>query len=403
VWRSDSRSGVSSGSVLWREGSTPGKAAASNSIGMKTKNANLKLSKQQLKIGLVLPYDLARPGGVRSHIVGLGHALCRRGHEVHVICPAPGDQIEGLPARQCGRARKVRFSGTQIDWTWAGPADLRRVHSERYDVLHFHTIWNPLMPIQLALSWRGPKVTTFHDVPGPDTPGWARWLMPRASAAIRRWLVHEVIAVSPAAAEHLPAGSYTIIPNGLADPPDGSEAREDAILFLGRLEPRKGLEVLLRALALLGPEAPALRVAGDGPLRSSMEALTRHLGLRHVQFLGEVSEEQKWRLLRQAPLVVVPSLGGESFGIVLVEAMAAGAPPLAAANAGYAAVLKDQAQHLLTPVGDSRALADGLRRLRADSRLLQTLSDWGRDEWLRYRWDTLAPQVEELYARAGCS
>lgn len=353
-----------------------------------------------MKIGLVLPYDLARPGGVRSHIVGLGHALRGRGHEVHVISPAPGVEIEGLPARQCGAARGMRFSGTQIDFTWAGGSDLRRTANEHYDVLHFHTIWNPLMPIQLAAAWRGAKVATFHDVAGPDTPAWARWLMPRASWAIHRWLVHELIAVSPAAAVHLRPGSYTLIPNGLSAPPPGAEAKQDFILFLGRLEPRKGLEVLLRALALLGTAAPPLVVAGDGPLRAAMEKLAGDLGVAAVTFVGEVSEADKWRLLRQARLLVVPSLGGESFGIVLVEGMACGTPPVAAANAGYSLVLKERAGHLLTPVGDADALALRIRDLLCDPPLLQDLTEWGNREWRRYLWETLAPRVEQVYGQA---
>lgn len=354
-----------------------------------------------MKIGLVLPYDLSRPGGVRSHIVGLGTALAKQGHTVHVIAPAPPTGQDPLPVIQCGRARGLHFSGTQIDFTLAGPGDLRKVCRAGYDLLHFHTIWNPLMPLQLAAVWHGPKVATFHDVPGPDTPGWARAIMPAASTTIRMLLVRHLIAVSAAAAAHLRPGTYRMIPNGVESPPPGDDLpKQDFLLFLGRLEPRKGLEVLLRALARMPQPRPRLIVAGDGPLRESMERLARQLELTDIEFRGEVTEAEKWQLLRQARLLVVPSLGGESFGIVLVEAMACGTPPLAAANEGYARVLQAQPA-LLTPVGDDAALAHRLQELLGSAQQLEDLRRWGLEEWRRYHWDALLPDIQAVYRRAG--
>lgn len=351
-----------------------------------------------MKIALVCPYDTSRPGGVKSHILGLGHALSERGHQVEVIGPNPDGELEGLPLVGCGRARKLAFGGTQIDLTWAPWSQVARVARRGYDVMHFHTIWNPLFPFQLAFLYRGPKVATFHDVPGPATPSWARKIMPFGSSLLRRLWLRQVVAVSPLAGAHLKPGTFEIIPNGLWVPdPLPPEGERDHLLYVGRLEPRKGLATVLRALRRLGDQAPPLWVAGDGYLLSQLQLDA--VGLP-VQFLGEVSEEEKWSLLRRARLLVAPSLGGESFGIVLTEAMACGTPPLAADNPGYREVLKDRADSLIFGVDDDAALAERLKRLWSDESPWQQLREWGQREWRRYDWRHLAQRVETLYRSA---
>ena len=354
-----------------------------------------------MKIALVCPYDLRRPGGVRTHIAGLGAALRRRGHVVEVIAPGDVRELEELEVIPCGAARHLAFGGTQIDLTWASWSDVASVCERGYDVMHFHTIWNPLVPLQLAARFRGAKVATFHDVPGPDTPRWARALMAPASETIRRLALRRVIAVSPSVTRHLADGHHEIIPNGVTVPADLPVAGDrTAVLYLGRLEPRKGVQTLLDAAALLGPGGPPIWIAGDGPLRASLERFVAARGLSNVRFLGEVSEPEKWSLLRRAALFVAPSLGGESFGIVLVEAMAAGAPPIGADNDGYAAVLAGQADDLLFPAGDSSALAGRIRALIADPARRRALAEWGEAEWRRYEWSALAPLIERVYAEA---
>lgn len=348
-----------------------------------------------MKVALVCPYDLDRPGGVRSHIVGLGLALQERGHQVEVIGPNPDGFIEGMPLVGCGRSRIMAFGGTQIDLTWAPWRQVSRVAGRGYDVMHFHTLWNPLFPFQLAALFRGPKVATFHDAAGPNTPAWARRIMPLASTLLRRLWLRQVIAVSPLAGCHLRPGSFHLIPNGLLIPdPLPPEGERQALLFVGRLEPRKGLATLLRALARLGPEAPLLWVAGDGYLRAQLQE--QAAGLK-VEFLGEVSEPEKWALLRRARLLVAPSTGGESFGIVLTEAMACGTPPVAADNPGYREVLKEQSDSLIFPVDDDAALAQLLTRLLHDETEVERLRNWGEQQWRQYDWRRLAQQVEKVY------
>jgi phosphatidylinositol alpha-mannosyltransferase len=338
---------------------------------------------------------------VRSHIFGLGEALQQRGHRVDVVAPSPDGAVQSLSVVGCGRSRRIAFAGTQIDLTWAPWRRVSEVARRGYDLMHFHTLWNPLMPFQLATFFRGPKVATFHDVAGPDTPPWARRMMPLGSEILRLLWLKRVIAVSPLVARYLKDGRFEIIANGLTLPrPLPSEGERAALLFLGRLEPRKGVGTLLRALSLMGAEAPPLWVAGDGPLRSELERLAADLKLRRVTFLGAVSDDRKWWLLRGARLLVAPSLGGESFGIVLTEALACGAVPLAADNPGYREVLGEKAGRLLFPVGDAPALADRLRRLLGDPAGLDALQAWGREHWKQYEWRAIVERVERVYRSA---
>ena len=338
---------------------------------------------------------------MRSHIAGLGAALVARGHAVEVIAPSETGRLESLPVVACGTAKHMAFGGTQIDLTWAPWSRLEAVCRRGYDVMHFHTIWNPLVPFQLAARFRGPKVATFHDVPGPDTPGWASGLMSPASELIRRVALNRVIAVSPSVSRYLSDRHHTIIPNGITVPETlPPEGEREAVLYVGRLEPRKGVRTLIDAAALLGAHAPPIWIAGDGPLRDELERLATSSGLTRIRFFGEVSEEQKWSLLRRAALFVAPSLGGESFGIVLLEAMAAGTPPVAASNPGYRDVLVERSD-LLFPPGDARGLADRISALVRNAAKRAAARAWGEQQWRQFDWSVLAEKVESEYSLAA--
>lgn len=354
-----------------------------------------------MRIALVCPYDLFRPGGVQSHIAGLGTALVARGHTVEIIAPNPEGAFAGLPVVSCGASRVQHFGGTHIDFTWAPWSRVRQVSRRGYDVMHFHTIWNPLMPFQLASLFHGPKVNTFHDVPSPATPAIARGAMPLGSEFVRRVFVHQTIAVSPVVADYLVGKDYEIVPNGVAVPaelpPEGSRG---SLLYLGRLEPRKGVATLIEALTLLGPDAPPTRIAGDGHLRAELERSVRERGLHNVTFLGEVTELRKWELLRDAAALVAPSVGGESFGIVLLEAMAAGAVPIAADNPGYAHLLRERGAALLFPIGSAERLAARIRDVMCDDTRREGLRAWGEQYHRQFLWERVAGQVEQVYERA---
>jgi phosphatidylinositol alpha-mannosyltransferase len=354
-----------------------------------------------MNIALVCPYDLRRPGGVRAHIAGLGRALVALGHRVEIIAPSDLTSLDGLPVVQCGRAHKMDFGGTQIDLTWASPRDAQSVAKRGYDVMHFHTIWNPAMPFELAAAFRGPKVATFHDVAGPNTPVIAAALMAPGSELIRSLWLDAVIAVSPAVAEYLSPGEHEVIPNGITVPAGlPPEGEREAVLCLGRLEPRKGVSTVIEAAALLGDRCPPIWIAGDGPLRTDLEGRARALRLSNVTFLGEVSEEEKWARLRRAALVVAPAIGGESFGIVLLEAMAAGAPPIASDIAGYRHVLAEHGE-LLVKAADAAALAARISHFMSDAAARSAAKQWGLERCRAFDWATVAPRVEAIYRRVS--
>lgn len=383
-----------------------------------------------LRIAQVCPYDLARYGGVRSHIQGLGEALVARGHQVTVIAPGRSgalvETLGSLPVQQCGTVRPVDFSGTRIDLAWASREDRRRVLATGFDVLHLHTPWNPAIPLQLALPFRGVRVATFHDVPGEATPWWARRLMPLGAAIIRRLLLHATIGVSPAVSAYLGAGTHALIPNGIGEPLyDATTATQTTadplgdstvgptpgvapgvapVVYLGRLEARKDVGTLLDAMArvtaVLGDRTPPLVIAGDGPLRGALEAQAHRLGVTRVTFRGAVRECDKWALLADAQCVVAPSRAGESFGIVLLEAMRAGSVPIAADNPGYRHVLSDGGESLLFPAGDAAALADQLIRAYRDAAWHDAMRSWGATRWPRFAWTRVAEEVERVYRDA---
>jgi phosphatidylinositol alpha-mannosyltransferase len=185
------------------------------------------------------------------------------------------------------------------------------------------------------------------------------------------------------------------VPSPLPD-----EGEREAILYVGRLEVRKDVLTLIRAAAMLGSDGPPVWIVGDGPLRATLEHEARQHGLANIRFFGEVSDEEKWRLLRRAALFVSPAIGGESFGIVLVEAMAAGAPPLAADNSGYRSVLADRATDLLFTPMHVDQLWKRMSDLLADRARLAELRAWGEREWHQYDWTVLAERVERVYAEA---
>ena len=345
-------------------------------------------------VALVYPYDLTRPGGVRSHVAGLGEELVRRGHRVDVIAPSAHERLGTLPVVTCGASRPLSFGGTQIDVTLAPWGRVREVARRGYDVMHFHTIWNPLMPFQLAAAYRGPRVATFHDVAGPNTPKIAAAMMPFVSEGLRRVALDKVIAVSPVVSQYLLPGKHEVIPNGIVVPPLPAEGEREAVLYVGRLEPRKAVPTLILAAHMLGPKAPPIWIAGDGPSRSGLEQLAAKLEVK-VQFFGEVDDVRKWELLRRAALVVAPSIGGESFGIVLLEAMAAGAPPLATDNPGYSHLLRERPELLFS--GNANTLAPKIRALLDNRALLRSHRQWGESYHQQFLWSRVADRVEAVY------
>ncbi|WNV77435.1 glycosyltransferase family 4 protein [Geodermatophilus sp. DSM 44513] len=364
-----------------------------------------------MRIGLVCPYQWDVPGGVAYHVRDLAETLRGMGHHVEVLAPA--EQEEALPDRwftYAGRTVPVPYNGS-MGSVQLGPVTAARVRrwlrEGHFDVVHVHEPSSPSVSLLVCVIATGPIVATFH----------AATVRSRALAALgpalRPWLekISGRIAVSDSArrvqVEHL-GGDAVIIPNGVhvaafADGPSlpGRTRGVDGptVGFLGRYdEPRKGLPVLLEAMRTVVRSHPGaqLLIAGRGDPDAVRELLGGDL-VAHVSLLGELSEADKAAFLRSVDVYCAPNLLGESFGIVLIEALAAGAPIVASDLDSFAAVLRDGAAGVLVRRGDPRDLARALSELLADPQRRAQLSDTGRRVAADYDWSVVARRVLAVY------
>ncbi len=349
-----------------------------------------------MRVGVVCPYSLSMDGGVQCQVVGLARALGRLGHCVEVI--APGDVLAGVDGTSAGGAFRFRVNGSIAPMAPQPLAAIRTVRAlrrGRFDVLHLHEPLAPSITVAALLAATAPIVGTFHAA-GDRTP--YRWLGSSLRPLADR--IDACVAVSESAADlarrHL-GGSYEILYNGIDvdqfQPARPATVDRPPILFVGRHEPRKGLDVLLDAFSWL-PATVALRVVGDGPATGD---LRKRYGDPRIVWLGRLSEADKIRQLHTAAVVCVPSRYGESFGMVLLEAMAAGTPIVASDVPGFRSVSGDGRAALLIPPGNPRALAAGLLRVLSDDRIAARLRAEGAKRVHRFSMDALAARYVNIY------
>ncbi|WP_306367048.1 glycosyltransferase family 4 protein [Nocardiopsis sp. CC223A] len=362
-----------------------------------------------MRIGLVCPYAWDVPGGVQQHVGDLADTLIARGHEVSVLAPV-GGAAAALPDHlvPAGRPVPVPYNGSVARLSF-GPRTAARVRRwitrGDFDVLHIHEPAAPSVSLLACWAAEGPLVGTFHTA-NPRSRA-----MAAGSHALRSALekVHARIAVSEAArrtlVEHV-GGDAVLIPNGVAvhrfadaPPLPGFPGEGGSIGFLGRLdEPRKGLAVLLAAFARLAPHRPGLRllVAGPGDPGPALAAVPDRLRERIV-LTGRLDDTDKVRAYHSADLFCAPNLGGESFGIVLTEAMAAGAAILASDIPAFSAVLGGGSAGELFAVGDAADLARRADALLDDPARRTALSRAAREAVRAYDWDTVAADIVYVY------
>ena len=362
-----------------------------------------------MKIGIVTPYAYPMPGGVNDHVGSLYRVLRARGHDVRIITSSHGLQkaSEGDIIR-VGKGFSVPFNGSMGTITLSPTylAQMRAIlERERFDVLHYHEPFVPFLSLVTLTLSTSVNIGTFHAFGGLSIS----YEFGKRMLGHYAGKLHGRIAVSPAARHFISRyfpGEYKIVPNGV-EPGRYQRAVPIAryrdgvpnILFVGRMEPRKGLIHLLRAFRKLqrdGVRARLLLVGtGPGEREARRYVLTRQL--EDVEFLGRVPEGQKAQLFKTADIYVSPATGRESFGIVLLEAMSAGAPIICSDIHGYRGVVRRDRDGLLVEPGNADALAASIRRLIDDPQLRAQLSRAGEERAQLFTWERVGQAVEEYY------
>jgi phosphatidylinositol alpha-mannosyltransferase len=367
-----------------------------------------------VRIGIVCPYTWDVPGGVQAHIRDLAESLIAEGHHVSVIAPAADDAPLPAYVVSSGRAVPVPYNGSvaRLAFGFLSAGRVRKwIRDGRFDVLHVHEPFVPSLGVLAVWAAKGPIVATFH-------ASYSRSRAMSVSAPVLQSAQEKItgrIAVSEAArktlVEHM-GGDAVLIPNGVTVSryatgtplpewgPDGN-----VLGFLGRMdEQRKGLPVLLDAFTLLAEERPKLRllIAGPGDADDVYDKVPKRFHDR-VGVLGLVSEADKIRAYHSVDVFCAPNLGGESFGIVLTEAMSAGAPILASDIPAFRKVLGEGQAGALFTTGDAASLAEHAGRLLDDAELRAKLSDEARHAVRRYDWSTVARDVLRVYETVAVS
>jgi len=364
--------------------------------------------RRTLRVGLVCPYSWDVPGGVQEHIRDLAEALIGLGHHVSVISPADEDATLPGYVVPVGRAVAVPYNGSVARLSF-GPLSANRVRKwlrdGNFDVLHVHEPYAPSLSLIACWVFDGPIVATVHGAT-------IRSRALHAAEPVLRSALEKVsgrIAVSEAArttlVRHL-GGDAVLIPNGVtvsrfekAEPLPGWPGPDGAVGFLGRMdEPRKGLSVLLKAFEMIGAERPGLRLllAGPGDADEVTARMPRPLRDR-VVLLGQVSEAVKVQVFHSVDVFCAPNTGGESFGIVLAEAMAAGAPIVASDLDAFRRVLRGGRAGELFVSGDPADLAAAIARLLDDPQRRATLSAAASAAVRDYDWARIARDVVKVY------
>ncbi len=369
-----------------------------------------------MKIAQVTPYDFQHPGGVAEHIGHLRDEFIRLGHEVVIM--APRSTKGGIQTQDgfygIGRTITIPGNGSKVRLTfdvtlYNAVKDLMRI--EQFDVVHTHEPLTPVLPPMVLLNSHAPNVATFHAF--RDSNAWYTAFRPYMSFLLTK--VDVRIAVSEPAKEMVSQyfdGDYRVIPNGI-DITQFSPDHEPIphmqrgnggprLLFVGRYEePRKGFKYLLRAMPLIRQQFPDARLTVVGMGRpEKYDDLISKYGIWGIDFVGMVPAEQLPRYYASCDIFCAPSIERESFGIVLLEAMASGKPVVASDIPGYASVMRDGREGLLVPPRDPTGLALAIVRLLSDPALGRRFAERGLQTAQQYAWPNVAKRVLDTYESA---
>lgn len=370
-----------------------------------------------MKIGLVCPYNMFIGGGVQEVVLALRDGVQARGHQAYIITPQPrnykGSVPDGIICVGGGTTvRKPFDTAGQISASVDTDSLENMLNTYRFDIIHFHEPWVPVLSRQILSRSKAINIGTFHAAL-PDrlmTRTIERVVTPYTKSIIK--YLDVLTAVSPSATTYVRSLSdrkINIIANGIdltkykiAEKQPRKYRKRKTILFIGRLEKRKGVRYLLEAYGVLKKVHPEfeLVIAGDGPDRSKLEYFTRDNKINNVKFLGYVDETRKLRLLHEADLFCSPALYGESFGIVLLEAMASGCVTVAGNNSGYEGVLRGLGQVSIVNPKDTVEFARRLALLGHNEELREIWKTWAKNEAAKYNYDHIIDQYTKLYQAA---
>ena len=367
-----------------------------------------------MKIALVSPYDFAHPGGVVNHISCLEQQFTRMGHEVKIIAPA-SKAVYTLGDRfiRIGTPRPIPVSGSiaRVTVSIRLESQVNEVFQrENFDICHLHEPLMPTLCTTVLRLKRTPMVGTFHASGGKP---WYTMFSPLMKWYLDRWFskLDGWIAVSQIALEYVNScfpANYTVIPNGVdtnhfnheVAPIEQFNDGRFNILFVGRLEKRKGFDYLLKAYRHIKRDFQRCRLIVVGPgvrLRNKYEKRINNNGLSDVIFTGYAAYSELPRYYKTADIVCFPATGRESFGIVLLEAMAVGKPIIASDITGYASVMTNNTEGILIPPRDEEKLAEALIRMMTDKSLREQMAAKGRPKALKYDWANIARRVLDYY------
>lgn len=367
-----------------------------------------------MKIGIVCPYDIDRGGGVQEHVIAQACELQKRGYKVKIITPRPRNQgeVAELPVETLyvGNSTKVK---TPLKTSLELGASIKKdevddlLANEKFDLLHIHEPEVPLLGSQIVAKADCPIVATFHAI-HPETPlAWTIGTVriPYSKSIFSRLTV--LTAVSEAAAgfvKERTGRDVHIIPNGIdlakyQFQPQPKAPKHKNILYIGRLEKRKGVIYLLKAYAELAKSRDdiSLQLVGSGELKDGLEEYIKTNRIPRVHFLGYVDEKEKLKLLHEAALFCSPAIYGESFGIVLLEAMASGTVTVAGDNVGYAGVMTGTGRLSLVNPKQTSEFSRRLDVMLDDEGVRKNWLDWAKETVQQYSYSKIVDQYEVVY------
>lgn len=371
-----------------------------------------------MKIGLICPYNIVKGGAVQEIVKAMHKELTARGHDVRIITPEPRELTDAH------RTKDMIFIGGAADFNSplhttsqiSATSDMLAIEQmldrEKFDILHFHEPWVPMLSRQILSRSRSVNIATFHaKLPETVMSRTLATIVTPYTKAVLRDLDH-LTAVSEPAAEYVRTMTdvnVEIIPNGIDltefEPPltfANTLKPVKTILFLGRLERRKGVIHLIKAYQQLVEHCSdvELVIAGDGPDRKKLEDKVENLELPNVKFLGYVTDKEKHKLLKTADLFCAPALYGESFGIILLETMASGLVTVAGNNPGYASVMEELGSISLVNPKDPAEFARRMDVMLHDEGLRRLWRKWALNYVKRYDYVAIIDKYEKIYKTA---